>query len=129
MADLKKEHKNSLCTPARRSTGSSQLDKKGERAAFILSFDEKDKAGNTYSLCYWDGKGLATVAAAQGTPGIPEGWIINENARLTFAESNPRLFFGTSPAYKIKDTTVLDEDRAVCGCVALGRRKAAYGAG
>ncbi|MRR19640.1 S9 family peptidase [bacterium] len=89
------------------------VDKKGERAAFILSFDEKDKAGNTYSLCYWDGKGLASVAVTQGTPGIPEGWIINENARLTFAENNPRLFFGTSPAYRIKDTTVLDEDRAV----------------
>ena len=87
------------------------LDKKGERAAFILSFDDKDKAGNTWSLCYWNGKGLAAMAATQGTPGIPEGWIINENSPLTFAEKSPRLFFGTSPAYKIKDTTMLDEDR------------------
>jgi len=86
-------------------------DKKGERAAFILSFDEKDKAGNTWSLCYWNGKGLASMAASQGSPGLPEGWIINENAPLTFAEKSPRLFFGTSPAYKIKDTTLLDEDR------------------
>ena len=87
--------------------------KTGQRAAFISLFDEKDKAGNTFSLCYWNGKGLASVAAAQGTPGIPEGWIINENARLIFAENSPRLFFGTSPAYKLKDTTILDEDRAV----------------
>lgn len=87
------------------------LDKKGERAAFIVSFDEKDKLGNTFSLCYWSGKGLATLAATSGTEGIPEGWIINENARLTFADKNPRLFFGTSPAYKSKDTTILDEDR------------------
>jgi len=87
------------------------LDKKGQRAAFILSFDEKDKAGNTYSLCYWSGKGLATMAATSGTPGIPAGWIINENARLSFAENSQRLFFGTSPAYKTKDTTILDEDR------------------
>jgi len=89
------------------------MDKKGVRAAFILSFDEKDKAGNTFSLCSWNGKGLAAVAASQGTAGLPEGWIINENARLTFAENTPRLFFGTSPAYKIRDTTVLEEDRAV----------------
>jgi len=88
------------------------IDKKGERAAFILSFDEKDKVGNTYSLCYWDGSGLASVAAAQGTAGLPEGWIINENARLTFGETTPRLYFGTSPEYKLKDTTVLDEERA-----------------
>ncbi|MDM8003185.1 MAG: prolyl oligopeptidase family serine peptidase [Bacteroidota bacterium] len=89
------------------------MDKKGERAAFILSFDEKDKAGNTFSLCSWNGKGLASVAASHGTAGLPEGWIINENARLTFAENTPRLFFGTSPAYKIRDTTVLEEERAV----------------
>ncbi len=88
------------------------MDKKGERAAFILSFDETDKAGNTYSLCYWDGKGLASVAATRETEGLPDGWIVNENARLTFAENSQRLFFGTSPAYMIKDTTVLDEDRA-----------------
>ena len=88
------------------------MDKKGERAAFIISFDEKDKAGNTYSLCTWNGKGLATVAASKGTKGIPEGWIINENARLSFAENSPRLFFGTSPEYKIRDTTILEEERA-----------------
>lgn len=88
------------------------MDKKGEKAAFIISFDEKDKAGNTYSLSFWNGKGLATVAASKGTAGIPEGWIINENARLSFAENSPRLFFGTSPGYRIRDTTVLEEDRA-----------------
>ncbi|MCI0523114.1 MAG: prolyl oligopeptidase family serine peptidase, partial [Bacteroidales bacterium] len=89
------------------------VDKTGQRAAFIVSLDEKDKAGNTYSLCYWGGKGLATVAAAKGRAGIPEGWIINENARLIFAEKSPRLYFGTSPEYKLKDTTILDEDRPV----------------
>ncbi len=88
------------------------MDKKGERAAFILSFDETDKVGNNYSLCYWNGKGLASVAATMGTEGVPDGWIVNENARLTFAENSPRLFFGTSPAYQVKDTTLLDEERA-----------------
>jgi dipeptidyl aminopeptidase/acylaminoacyl peptidase len=110
--DLKKNTTSTLYTGKAKYKQLS-LDKKGERAAFIVSFDEKDKAGNTYSLCYWDGKGLASVAATAGTQGIPAGWIINENARLTFAENSPRLFFGTSPAYRIKDTTVLDEDRAV----------------
>ena len=108
--DLKKGVKSALYT-GKAKYRQLAVDKKGERAAFILSFDEKDKAGNTYSVCYWNGKGLAAMAAAQGTPGIPEGWIINENARLTFAEKSPRLFFGTSPAYKIRDTTLLDEDR------------------
>ena len=112
LIDLKKGTKTSLYTGKAKYKQLS-VDKTGQRAAFIVSLDEKDKTGNTYSLCYWGGKGIATVAAAQGTTGIPEGWIINENARLTFAEKSPRLFFGTSPAYKVKDTTILDEDRAV----------------
>ena len=108
--DLKKGVKSYLYSGKARYRQLS-ADKKGEKAAFILSFDEKDKAGNTWSLCYWNGKGLAVMAATAGTSGIPEGWIINENSPLTFAEKSPRLFFGTSPAYKIKDTTMLDEDR------------------
>lgn len=88
-------------------------DKKGERVAFIFSPDDKDKTGNSNSLCYWDGRGEAAVVAAQGTPGVPSDWIINESARLTFAENEQRLFFGTSPAYKIKDTTQLDEEKPV----------------
>jgi dipeptidyl aminopeptidase/acylaminoacyl peptidase len=110
LADLRKGVKTYLYTGKAKYKQLS-LDKKGERAAFILSFDEKDKAGNTWSLCYWNGQGLASMAASQGSPGLPEGWIINENSPLTFAEKSPRLFFGTSPAYKIKDTTLLDEDR------------------
>jgi dipeptidyl aminopeptidase/acylaminoacyl peptidase len=86
-------------------------DKKGERVAFMATEDEKDKTGNKYSLYYWEGKGTAVNAAARGTAGIPEGWIINENGRLVFGEKSRRLFFGTSPAYMVKDTTVLDEDR------------------
>lgn len=87
------------------------ISKEGKRAAFLVSSDIKDKTGNTFSLFWWDGSGKALLAANRGTPGIPEKWIINENARLIFGENSSRLFFGTSPEYKIKDTTVLDEDR------------------
>ena len=87
------------------------VSKQGDRAAFLVSVDEKDKAGNSWSLCYHNGSGSASVVAGPGTPGIPSGWIINENARLLFGEKSGRLFFGTSPAYRLKDTTILDEDR------------------
>jgi hypothetical protein len=87
------------------------LSKDGERAAFMVSSDEKDKAGNTFSLFWSKASGNALLAANRGTPGIPEGWIINENARLIFGEKSSRLYFGTSPEYKLKDTSILDEDR------------------
>ena len=110
--DLKRGEKSMLYT-GKAKYRQLAMDKKGERAAFIISFDEKDKAGNTYSLCFWNGKGVASAVATKGTAGLPEGWIINENARLSFAEKSPRLFFGTSPEYKIRDTTVLEDERAV----------------
>lgn len=109
--DLKKNEKIIIYT-GKAKYKQLLMDKKGARAAFILSVDDKDKAGNTFSLCYWGGKGLAEVVALKGTAGLPQGWIINENARLTFGENTPRLFFGTSPEYKLRDTTVLEEDRA-----------------
>lgn len=110
MIDLKKGTRTALYTGKARF---KQLaaDKTGVRAAFIASTDEKDKAGNTWSLYSWTGKGTAALAAARGSAGIPEGWIVNENARLVFGEKSNRLFFGTSPEYKLKDTTILDEDR------------------
>ncbi|HPA70035.1 MAG TPA: hypothetical protein PK596_08575, partial [Bacteroidales bacterium] len=110
--DLKRGEKSMLYT-GKAKYRQLAMDKKGERAAFIISFDEKDKAGNTYSLCFWNGKGVASAVATKGTAGLPEGWIINENARLSFAEKSPRLFFGTSPEYKIRDTTILEDERAV----------------
>jgi len=92
MIDLKKGTRTALYSGKARF---KQLaaDKTGGRAAFIASPDEKDKAGNTYSLYCWTGKGTAALAASHGGAGIPEGWIVNENARLVFGEKSNRLFF------------------------------------
>ena len=88
------------------------LSKKAVQAAFLISSDnKKDKTGNNWSLCYWNGSGKATIVAEKGNPGIPAGWIINENYPLTFGEKSRRLFFGTSPEFKLKDTTMLDEEK------------------
>ena len=87
------------------------ITKDGKRAAFLVSSDPKDKTGNSYSLFWWNGAGNSLLAANSGTPGIPDNWIINENAQLIFGEKSNRLYFGTSPEYKIKDTTILEEDR------------------
>lgn len=87
------------------------ISKKGDNAAFLVSSDEKDKTGNTYSLYRSVSGAEASMVADSKTPGIPEGWIISEYGRLSFSEKTARLFFGTSPAFRQKDTTVLDEDR------------------
>jgi len=61
------------------------LSKKADQAAFLVSSgDKKDKTGNNWSLCYWNGSGKAIIVTEKGNPGIPAGWIINENCPLTF---------------------------------------------
>ncbi len=108
--DLEKNRRNEIFSGKGRFRQLT-ITKDGKRAAFLVSADVKDKSGNEFSLFWWNGSGNARLAANQGTPGIPEKWIINENGQLAFGEKSQRLFFGTSPEYKIKDTTVLDEDR------------------
>jgi len=41
---------------------------------------------------------------------LPDGWEISENGRLSFSDSNKRLFFGIAPKPLEKDSSKLDED-------------------
>ncbi|MBW6501258.1 MAG: prolyl oligopeptidase family serine peptidase [Bacteroidales bacterium] len=110
LVDLRKNIKNVIYSGKGKYKQLS-VSKQGDRAAFLVSIDEKDKAGNSWSLCYHNGGGTASVVAGPGSTGIPSGWIVNENTRPSFGEKSGRLFFGTSPAYKLKDTTILGEER------------------
>ncbi len=42
---------------------------------FVIFTIKPSKAGNTYSLCYWNKNGDAYVVAKRGTQGIPAGWM------------------------------------------------------
>ncbi len=45
-----------------------------------------------------DGSSAARTAAAPGTAGIPDGWLLSERASLRFSDSGDRLRFATAPA-------------------------------
>lgn len=86
------------------------FDEKGERLAFLYCAD-KDSSYKALSLWLSEHNAPAKEIATRGNKAFPAEWVINENGMLQFSKSASRLFFGTSPEPKQKDTTQLAENR------------------
>lgn len=86
------------------------FDERGERLAFLYCAD-KDSSYKALSLWLSEHNAPAKEIAARGNKAIPAEWVINENGSLQFSKSASRLFFGTSPEPRQKDTTQLAENR------------------
>lgn len=86
------------------------FDEKGERLAFLYCAD-KDSSYKALSLWLSEHNAPAKEIATRGNRAFPAEWVINENGMLQFSKSASRLFFGTSPEPRQKDTTLLAENR------------------
>jgi dipeptidyl aminopeptidase/acylaminoacyl peptidase len=86
------------------------FDEKGERLAFLYCAD-KDSSYKALSLWLSEHNPPAKEIATRGNKAFPAEWVINENGMLQFSKSASRLFFGTSPEPRQKDTTQLAENR------------------
>lgn len=86
------------------------FDEKGERLAFLYCAD-KDSSYKALSLWLSEHNAPAKEIATRGNKAFPAEWVINENRMLQFSKSASRLFFGTSPEPRQKDTTQLAENR------------------
>lgn len=86
------------------------FDEKGERLAFLYCAD-KDSSYKALSLWLSEHNAPAKEIATRGYKAFPAEWVINENGMLQFSKSASRLFFGTSPEPRQKDTTQLAENR------------------
>ncbi|MBX3257855.1 MAG: S9 family peptidase [Chitinophagaceae bacterium] len=88
------------------------IDKEGYRVAFVAERDSSAKSlRKFYKLWYWqNGQDSALMIADKNTPGVPVGWGISENAKLSFSRSGKRLFAGTAPIPALKDTSLVDID-------------------
>ena len=86
------------------------FDEKGERLAFLYCAD-KDSSYKALSLWLSEHNAPAKEIATRGNKAFPAEWVINENGMLHFSKSASRLFFGTSPEPRQKDTTQLAENR------------------
>ena len=104
-------------------TGTSVLVKEGKGVFTHMTFDE---LGNHIAFLYAADKktayketevwlsaaaGSAKLVARAGHQSLPANWVVSEHAKLNFSKSAARLFFGTSPEPKQKDTLQLAENR------------------
>lgn len=86
------------------------FDEKGDRLAYLFCAD-KDSASTRSSLYLSENNAPGKQIAGRGDEAFPDSWIISENGALSFSKNAGRLFFGTAPEPRQKDTTVLDENR------------------
>lgn len=86
------------------------FNEKGDKLAFLYSPD-KDSTATCSVLFLSVNNEPARVVAQPGDAAFPAGWIISENETPRFSENSARLFFGTAPAPRQKDTTILAANR------------------
>lgn len=86
------------------------FDEKGELLAFLYC-EEKDSCYKAMGLWLATHETPAKEIAVRGNPAFPKDWVISENGKLNFSKTASRLFFGTSPEPKQKDTLQLAENR------------------
>ena len=86
------------------------FDNAGSKLAFLYTNDKKEK---DYTMALWvsENAGEAREVVTRATAGLPEGWVVSPNQRLSFSDDATRLFLGTAPAPLRKDSTVLDANR------------------
>lgn len=82
----------------------------GSKLAYLFCAD-KDSASTRSSLYLSENNAPGKQIAERGDKAFPESWIISENGSLYFSKNANRLFFGTAPEPRQKDTTVLAENR------------------
>lgn len=86
------------------------FDETGNKIAFLYCPD-KDSTRTQFAIYLSENNAPAHLVADRNRHFMPADWVISENSDLRFSENSERLFFGTAPEPKQKDTTVLAENR------------------
>ena len=81
----------------------------GSRLAYLFSADKKNAGKNT-SVYISDGGNPAVEVVKPSESVFPEGFFVSMNGSLSFSEDGQRLYFGTAPASRERDPSVLPED-------------------
>ena len=85
-----------------------------DKLAFLTNRDDWEAKEPGFTLYYAVlGQGEARAVATQGTPGVPEGWWVPNNAAPSFSDEGTRLLFGTAPRPPAEDTVKVRDDEKV----------------
>lgn len=110
--DLQRESLQALYTgrPKYKIRGLS-IAEDGTQAAFLVDPDTTKALVRHYQLYHWKaGEPGANFLDIERSMGIPPNWLVNEMYTPVFSKNGARLFFGSSPAPVVQDTTLLTEE-------------------
>ena len=90
------------------------FDDSGEQLAFLAERDSSAKSlVKYYKLWYYKpGMDSAVMRIDKKTPGIMSGLLMSADAIPYFSKDGKKLFFGTAPVLKPRDTTLVDFETA-----------------
>ena len=86
------------------------FDEQGNQLAFLYAQDKKSAYKET-EIWLSVGGSKSKQIVKTGHNALLDGWVVSEYGNLSFSKKADRLFFGTSPEPKQKDTLILAENR------------------
>ena len=89
------------------------FDEKGEQLAFVLDQDTTKIKNRPYQLHLWQKGSDTEIVADTSSQFLAKDWQIAHSKSLVFSDNGSRLYFQMRPKPLEKDTTILDEDKAV----------------
>lgn len=88
------------------------INRTGERIAYIADIDTTEERHRPYRLYHWDKKKRnSTCIADSASMFLQEGWQINPHHKPFFSENNDRIFFYSAPKPLLTDTSLIDEEK------------------
>ena len=86
------------------------LSEDGSKLAYLFC-TVKDSTATLSSLYLSENNATGKLIAERTNQAFPKSWVISENGNIYFSKNGNRLFFGTAPMPRQKDTTILNENR------------------
>ncbi|PRD47483.1 S9 family peptidase [Sphingobacterium haloxyli] len=89
------------------------FDDAGTQLAFLADKTPEKSLLKDFKLYYYTAQlDTARVLVSQQSVGMPSQWRVSGDGKLKFSMNGQKLFFGTAPVPKVKDTTLIDFEHA-----------------
>ncbi len=90
------------------------FDQNGEQLVFLAERDSSARSlYKFYKLWYYkQGMDTAVMRVDRANPGIYKGFVVSSDAIPYFSKDGKKLFFGTAPLLKARDTTLVEFETA-----------------
>lgn len=86
------------------------LSEDAEWGGFTVDEDSTKALVRNPKIYLWNPTFGLRLLADEKSPGVPQGWKVNDSRTIQFAKDNSKVFLGLNPTQKVRDTTLLPEE-------------------